>query len=71
MARDPDEDVYDMNDSFPRVPRDLLEALEERFPDRCPDLDLPDKKVWSRVGNVEVVRFLREMHNRLPTMKRT
>ena len=60
----------DINDSFPSVPKDLLEALEERFPDRLPDLSTPERDVWAQIGGIAVIRFLREMHQRVPTMKR-
>ena len=57
----------DENDDFPRVPADLLTALEQRFPDRLPtDLSTSDKAIWVSIGAAQVVRFLREMHQRVP-----
>lgn len=36
----------------------LVEALDKRFPERCPDPDWPDRQVWIEVGKREVIRFL-------------
>lgn len=66
MANSYDEETYDPNDHFPRVHPDLVEALEERFPDKCPALGTPEREVWAAVGRAEVVRFLREMSKRVP-----
>lgn len=60
--------VEDPDDEFPRVPEDLLLALEKRFRDRLPDVSTPDRKIWISVGNSEVVRFLRDMHERPPQL---
>ncbi len=58
----------DVNDDFPLVPLALLQALETRFPDRLPtDLTTSDRAILVAIGNVQVVRFLREMHQRVPT----
>lgn len=43
-----------------RVPEALLEELEKRFPDQCPSKEDTDREVWIKVGNVEVLRFLRK-----------
>lgn len=54
--------VEDPLHNFPAVPLELIEALESRFPDRCPDLRTPEREVWAATGRAEVVRFLREAH---------
>lgn len=46
-------------ESLPVVPKDLLEALEDRFPERCPDPSWSDREIWMRVGARQVIRFLR------------
>jgi hypothetical protein len=51
-------------EDFPRVETDLLEALEARYPDKCPDLRISDKEFGVYVGQLNVVRLLREMHDR-------
>lgn len=53
----------DVNAKFPFVPEDLVKELEQRFPDKAPSISDPERKVWTKVGNVEVVRFLRDRIN--------
>ena len=36
----------------------LVAFLRERFPDRCPDVQMPDREVWFASGQASVVRFL-------------
>lgn len=43
-----------------RIPDALLEELESRFPDQCPSKNDTDREVWIKVGQVEVIRFLRK-----------
>lgn len=44
---------------LPPIPKNLLEALEKAFPDRCPDPGLSMDEVRIKQGEVAVVRFLR------------
>lgn len=46
---------------FPEVPEHLLRELERRFPERCPELDAPDRKIWHYAGQRYVVKLLRSM----------
>lgn len=46
--------------NFPQVPKELLEELERRFPDRVPDPTACPKVAY---GNVLVVRLLRSKFN--------
>ena len=48
---------------FPAIPPDLMEALEERFPEQCPDPRWSDREVWMSVGERRVVRFLRSVYD--------
>lgn len=59
----------DPNANFPAVPLALVEELEHRYPDRCPSPDASDREIWMAVGQARLVAFLREMSNRVPTMK--
>ena len=45
----------------PHVPRELLQWLKARFPDRAPDREDTDREVWLAVGQVEVVRHLQSL----------
>lgn len=46
---------------FPIVDYILLEALKERYPNRCPNVDDPDRKIWVKVGHQEIISFLERM----------
>lgn len=62
-------ELEDPNRDFPAVSLPLVEELEKRYPDCCPSPDASDREIWMAVGRAQVVRFLREMSNRIPTMK--
>ena len=51
------------NLKFPLVPKELLEELEKRFPDRLPDNALSFEGYIEKHGEVKVVRFLRHQFN--------
>lgn len=51
------------NQRFPVVPKELLEELEKRFPDRMPDHPMPHPDYLLRQGHSQVVRFLRHQFN--------
>ena len=51
-----------MNKRFHIVTKELLEELEKRFPDRCPEPDLSLDEIRFKQGQVSVVRFLRQHH---------
>lgn len=51
------------NLKFPPVPKDLVEMLELRFPDRAPDLDDELDQIRFKSGQVSVIRFLRHQFN--------
>jgi hypothetical protein len=67
--QDLNQEAEDPNANFPAVPLPLLEELEKRYPDRCPRPDASDREIWMAVGRAQVVLFLREMSNRIPTFK--
>lgn len=37
----------------------MVAALEAVFPDQVPEPSDSDREVWMKVGNIEVVRFLK------------
>jgi len=47
-----------MDKPFPPVSRELIAALKQSFPDQVPNISDDDRKVWVKVGQVSVVRFL-------------
>ena len=48
-------------EQFPPVSKALVEALEARFPDRCPEPTTAERTVWMDSGSAKVCRFLRAM----------
>lgn len=46
-------------DPLPNIPQDLMKALEERFPERCPNPKNTEREIWIEVGKRELVRFLK------------
>jgi hypothetical protein len=52
---------------YPRVPTELIEYLEARFPNVCPDLRISQLDYGMVHGRLDIVNLLREMHDR-PTV---
>ena len=46
-------------DKCPPIPENLLNFLNRRFPEKCPDLDDSDREIWARTGERRVIRFLK------------
>ena len=49
---------------LPLIPRQLLEALEKKYPEACPHPEDTDRTIWRNVGRREVIRYLRDQYNR-------
>lgn len=45
--------------SFPSIPKELLEELEKRFPDKCPEVGDTIDQIRIKQGQVSVIRLLR------------
>jgi hypothetical protein len=56
-------------EDLPRVPAELLEWLEKRFPNSLPDLRISQLDYGVKHGQLEVVRLLREIHDRPSVIK--
>lgn len=50
-------------DSFPRISKELMEALHALFPERTPELSWTDREIWVRVGERRVVRTLQRIYD--------
>jgi hypothetical protein len=50
--------------SFPIVPQELLQELDRRFPDQCPDPSMSDRDIWIAVGARKVVNLLKREFDR-------
>lgn len=47
---------------FPPVSKELLDHLDKLYPDRCPDASTGERELWVRVGEVRVVRKLKQAY---------
>lgn len=45
--------------NLPAIPQDLLDALDARYPERCPDPEWTERQIWMRVGERRVIKFLK------------
>ena len=50
--------------SLPVITAELIDALSQVFPNRCPDLSVSDREVWYRSGQRSVVEYLIEQQLR-------
>lgn len=55
--------IEEAKSTFPPVDGPLVDALDLEFPDRMISPTDSDKEIWIKVGQVSVVRFLRDVHN--------
>lgn len=46
----------------PFIEDGLLDYLQRLYPDRSPDPDETDRKIWMNRGAVDVVRHLKRLH---------
>ena len=49
-------------EDFPPIPKALLIALDEMFPNTCPRIEDKDRMVWFKTGQRAVVEFLIEKY---------
>ena len=49
---------------LPPIPDELIAALDERYPDRWPDIKLPDREIWYQAGQRSVINMLLDQHRR-------
>ena len=59
-----DQEVEPQEDHFPAVPLELVEALEQMYQDKLPEIHITDRELGELIGQVNVVKFLREMSGR-------
>ncbi len=48
---------------IPTIEKELLQYLEDLYPDRAPDLTMEEKLIWFTAGQVAVVRHLKDQYN--------
>ena len=49
---------------LPYIPDDLLDALDKKFPERCPDPDDAERMIWAKSGQRSVIRYLKDQSRR-------
>jgi len=47
----------------PHVSKELLAWLRDAFPNRVPSLDDPERLVWAKVGQQDVIRHLSALYD--------
>ena len=48
---------------IPTIEKELLQYLEDLYPDKAPDLTMEEKLIWFTAGQVAVVRHLKDQYN--------
>ena len=56
--------IFFLTVKLPPITDDLIQGLDEVFPNRHPDLSLSDREVWYRAGQRFVVDWLVEQQKR-------
>lgn len=49
-------------DSLPPISKALVDALEERCPDKCPELTMSEKEIWFYAGQRQMVRLIKKAY---------
>lgn len=62
MPQDPAKSS-DYND-IPPIPLGLIDALERRFPSKCPDISDSERVIFLYAGKVELIRWMRNVMTR-------
>ena len=48
---------------IPHIDKQIVEYLEEAYPDRAPDISMEEKQIWFTAGQVAGVRHLKDQYN--------
>ena len=48
---------------IPHIDKQIIEYLEEAYPDRAPDISMEEQQIWFTAGQVAVVRHLKDQDN--------
>lgn len=52
-------------ENLPQVDDELIEWLQDLYPNRVPDIDSPEREVWALVGEQRVVARLVQLRDQL------
>jgi len=47
---------------IPPIDKQIVDYLEEVYPDRAPDISMEEKLIWFTAGQVAVVRHLKDQY---------
>ena len=50
------------SDLLPPVSKQLIDSLEQRCPEKCPDLCMDQKEIWFYAGQRSMVRLLKKAY---------
>jgi hypothetical protein len=50
------------NESFPAISKALVDSLEERCPEKCPELTMTEKEIWFYAGQRQIVRLVKKAY---------
>jgi hypothetical protein len=56
-----------MSSSFPPISKEIIEEMDELFPERSAELHEEVEDVWYRGGQTSVVRFLKQKYEEQQT----
>lgn len=54
MAHDPN--------ALPSISKQLIDVLEQRCPEKCPDISMDQKEIWFYAGQRSMVRLLKKAY---------
>lgn len=49
-------------DSLPSISKALVKALEDRCPEKCPELSMSEKEIWFYAGQRQIVRLIKKAY---------
>jgi len=49
-------------DHIPAIPLDLIQYLSKLYPDQVPNINDSERNIWLKVGQVSVIRKLRQLY---------
>ena len=47
----------------PPISKQVLDYIDKRFPERCPDINDTDREIWVKTGNRAVFHHLKAVFN--------
>ena len=51
-----------IDEGYPAIDEALILKLKEKFPERCPSIDMTDREIWVYSGIVKLVNILESVY---------